>query len=355
NLIGKIMKSFFLTFSKTFGIMLALLVILAVFLLFSNLIGRYVDTAYNNLEFVEGDKNSNNLVILLDLEGPILSNSSQKISFFDSQIIFANDIEKIFFKLKEEINLKGIIISINSPGGTVSASNKFYESIIAFQETTKIPIYIHTDELLASGGVWAAVGAKKIYASYGALIGNIGVKGPSWFYYNEPISIKQNFLDKDVATKEGIEFYQTFAGRSKDIFNEFREPTQEEIDSIQNMLESIYEKFLIIVSKNRKIEKKYIRNDLGALIYDSDSAKKKGLIDEVYNFNKSKEKILSELNISNDYKMLSLKNNQNIISQNLPYLFSKYEDNYYKKLNLRICNMSKMQISLLSNYYSNNC
>ena len=77
--------------------------------------------------------------------------------------------------LIKEKNIKALLISLNSPGGTVSGSNRLYEVLIEFKKEFNIPIYIHVHELLASGAMWAALPADKIYASYGAIIGNIGI------------------------------------------------------------------------------------------------------------------------------------------------------------------------------------
>ena len=64
----------------------------------------------------------------------------------------------------EKILPKVIIFSINSPGGTVSASNNLYNIIKSFKKRNNVEIIFHTNELLASGGYWAATAAYKIYA-----------------------------------------------------------------------------------------------------------------------------------------------------------------------------------------------
>ena len=90
---------------------------------------------------------------------------------------FINDLEGI--KLEKP---KGIIISMDSPGGSVSATYNLYSAIEKFKKNNHIKVFLHTNELLASGGYWAALASDKIYASYGAMIGSIGVKGPDWIY-----------------------------------------------------------------------------------------------------------------------------------------------------------------------------
>ena len=174
-----------------------------------------------------------------------MNQSKQGITILNSQIIYASQIEKILNDVLNNEEIKAIIISMNSPGGSVSGSNRLYNAIKDFKKNNTIPIYIHTNELLASGAFWSSVAANKIYASYGSMIGSIGVKGPSWFVYNKPKSIRGGLLEPTIETEEGIEHYQPFAGKSKDVFNPFRKPTEEELFKIQNLL--IVLRFLVLL------------------------------------------------------------------------------------------------------------
>ena len=122
--------------------------------------------------------------------------------------------------LKKAFSLKKIshvAISINSPGGTVSASNELYNSFLTFKKKSNASIIFHTSEILASGGYWASLSGEKIYASYGSIIGSIGVKGPDWFYFNKPKLISSGLLGQTIEVENEIEVYSTNAGKSKAI------------------------------------------------------------------------------------------------------------------------------------------
>ena len=252
------MQSFWKSFAKTLGILSAFFVILTLLMIIPKISRNYVDLQQEKYEFIEGNKSSLNKIIILEINGIIASQSKLDVPLLNSKIIYANEVGKIFDDLSSDFNLKAVIISINSPGGSVSGSNRLYNIINDFKQNTKLPIIIHTNEILTSGAIWSVAAADKIYASYGAMIGSIGVKGPSWFVYNEPVSIEHSYFGSKVSTLKGIDYYQPYAGRSKDIFNPFRKPTLEEVTSIQEMLDSIYERFLNILSENRKIDKDYI-------------------------------------------------------------------------------------------------
>ena len=70
-------------------------------------------------------------------------------------------------------------------------------------------------EILASGGYWVATTADKIFASYGSIIGSIGVGGPSWYYYNTPLSVSSGIFGQSIETKKGIEVFNQNAGKVK--------------------------------------------------------------------------------------------------------------------------------------------
>ena len=116
----------------------------------------------------------------------------------------------------KELSPEVIILSINSPGGTVSASKNFYETIKNFKKKNNAEVVFYTNELLASGAYWAASSGDKIYANYGSIIGSIGVKGPDWFFYDQPKSISSGIFGNKIETKKPIKVFTNTAGKSKD-------------------------------------------------------------------------------------------------------------------------------------------
>ena len=345
------MKTLGISFFKTIGILLAILFFFLIISIGSSFLNNYINQDIEKYTFIEGNRDSLNKIAILNLNGLIL-NSSAKKTLLNSQIIYANEIEKILNNIEKQKDIKGIIISINSPGGSVSGSHKLYEVFLNFKKKNKVPIYIHTNELLASGALWSSVAATKIYASYGALIGSIGVKGPSWFVYKKPKSIKLDFFGPSISTDEGIDYYQPYAGKSKDIFNSFRNPTEEELLMIQEMLDSIYNKFLDIISKNRKIEKNYIKENLGAMIFDSKKAEHHNLIDGVININELKKIILKSLKIENDYQIIQIDNKFNIINEITNITYKRNNEN---QIDFEICNLYNQQFLLISKFNFNAC
>ena len=270
------MAIFFNFFLRALGIFFAII------LSFLIVIGVLAYTNYqgnNEFDLVRGDIQSDDTIFILEINGPIFQTESSINSLVGMNIISPNEVKETLDGIIK-LNPNILIVSINSPGGTVSASNELYNHFNNFKKKSKAKIYFHTSEMLTSGGYWSSLAGEKIYANYGAIIGSIGVKGPDWFFFNKPNLISSGILGQTIEVKEEIEVYSTIAGKSKDLFNSFRKPTKEELTHLKIMVEEINEDFIHLVSKNRKLEKEIIKNEIGGLIFNSTQAKDNFLIDK---------------------------------------------------------------------------
>ena len=306
---------FFGIFFRTLGFLSAVAVFL---LLLSIFIQNTSKIDGNDFVLSEGEDDSDNVIAVLNLSGIIMDYSN---NVFISDFYNYIDPEDVKIKLEnvKKFSPKILIVRINSPGGTVSATAELENLLNNFNKEKKIKIYFYTDEILTSGGYWFATSGKRIYAKYGSIIGSIGVSGPSWYYYDVPISISNGILGQGIETKNGIKIFNQSAGKSKDLYNPFREPEELEIKHLQNMLEEIYDDFVFKVSKSRKIEINNVRNEIGALIYSSNQAKINFLIDDILNYRDLIKLISKEEKFSN-YKIIENNNQKNI--------FTKYLSNF---------------------------
>ena len=332
--------AFFNIFLKTLGLLFGI----AVFFTILSLLFGLIPNEKNIFKFKEGNKNSDNIIAIIDINGPILNKTNNTLigSFF-------NTIDPIFIKehLKnlEEIEPKVLIFKINSPGGTVAATYKLEKLITKFKNRNEIEIYFYSDEMLASGGYWVATAGDKIFANYGSIIGSIGVSGPSWYFYDRPVSFSNKILGQNIETEGGIKIFNQNAGYSKDLYNPFRKPTIKEMDHLQGLIDDIYDDFLTKVSKSRKIERGTLKNDIGALIFSSNQAKEKFLIDDIIDFDLLIKKIIKEKKFK-DYKVINIKNNENIMSSYFINLFNFNNSYLCKKFNSAI-------VSVLPNFLGN--
>ena len=254
---------FFNVFFKTLGFLTALVIFILILNIIFFILPKNIEADF---KFTEGDRNSSNVIAKLNLSGPIIDNTNLLLEGNIYGVIDPIDVKKYInsiIKLKPKI----LIIKINSPGGTVSASAEIEKLILDFKKNSQIKVYFITNQILTSGAYWVATTGDKIFATYGSIIGSIGVSGPSWYYYNKPISISSGLFGNTINTENGIQVFNQNSGESKDLFNPFRKPTSKELNHLQKMIDEIYDDFLNTISKSRKIEKDNLKNKIGALIY----------------------------------------------------------------------------------------
>ena len=338
---------FFSVFFRTLGFLTALLI----FIIIINILFHFSNNMENK-QFVmtDGMPSSNNVIANINLNGPIFNNNNNVIG--NNLYDYINHAQvKSYLKELKELQVNALIININSPGGTVSATAELEQIINEFKKSTNTKVYFYTKEILASGGYWVATTADKIFASYGSIIGSIGVSGPSWFYYNTPTSLSSGIFSNTIETKKGIEVFNQNAGKGKDLFNPFRRPKSDEITHLQNIVDDVYYDFITKVSKSRKIEITNVKNNIGALIYSSNQAKNNFLIDDILNYETLIKLIIKE-NEFEDYKIYENKVSNSILSN----LFINYENQ--SKVNYiyeNICRSLETNISVVIPVYLKDC
>ncbi len=340
------MSIFLNVFIKSIAFFVSILTIVIVTSLLINLLGE----RNNEFNTISGDENSSNIIAIIELNGLIIETTTTLSNWTNQYIISPKKIRKKLEVVKK-ISPNTIIFSINSPGGTVSASKEIYDMINNYKENNRdTKIFIHTDELLASGGYWVASAGDGIYASYGAITGSIGVKGPDWFFYDKPTTLSTGIFGNKVETENGIKVFSSTAGKSKDIFNPFRKPTRNELEHLQSMVSEIYNDFIRIVSKERKIEVSTLKEDIGALIFNSTNAAQLHLIDDELNLRELINKIIKENNFT-DYKVIEMMNERDSLIKEILRSSSDIKEKYFnqKCLNLR------SSISSILSYEATGC
>lgn len=336
---------FFNVFFRTLGFLFGLLIFIFIINIF---VFYFDDNKKKQFYFVDGDENSENIIATINLNGPILNNYNNILgnNFFD---YIDPSIVKNYLNDLQKLNIKVLVIKINSPGGTVSATAELEDVLIKFKKETNSTIYFFTKEILASGGYWVATSADMIFASYGSIIGSIGVSGPSWFYYDNPISLSNGILGQSIETKNGIKVYNQNAGQSKDLFNPYRKPKNDEIKHLQKIVDDVYEDFATKVSKSRKLDISFVKNNIGALIYTSHQAKENYLIDNVSDYETLIEFIINE-NKFNDYKILESRIKSSLI-ENLLSTYFKRNINEYKQF----CKKLELSVNVVIPLFIKSC
>jgi protease-4 len=203
-----------------------------------------------------------NKVAVISLSGPIQSESSG--FFFGGSVITPESVRTELERAKNDVSVKAIVLQINSPGGSVAAS----QEIVNLLEQVKKPIVVSMSDMAASGGYYISAGADKIVALPGTLTGSIGV-----------ISEMPNL--KGLFDKLGIDMQVFKAGEHKDMYAGFRELTPEEKVIMQDMTDQLYAQFVQVVAKGRGISEDEVRKLATGQLYTGTQAKELGLVDEL--------------------------------------------------------------------------
>jgi protease-4 len=169
-------------------------------------------------------------------------------------------------ELRKETSVKGVLLQINSPGGTVGASKELYEAVMELREAK--PVVVSMLDVAASGGYYAASAATKIYANQGTLTGSIGV-------------ILNSLSFRELIGRVGIESRTFKTGEFKDILSPYRALTDPEKQILQDLLQSTYESFISDVAKGRNLDLGKVRKLADGRIYTGNQAKENGLVDAV--------------------------------------------------------------------------
>ncbi len=168
--------------------------------------------------------------------------------------------------------MKGLIVLVNSPGGTISGSDRIYKEILKFREEEKRPVIAFMQGVAASGGYYTSVACEKIIAEPTTITGSIGVI--SWWL------VVQELLED----KLGVLPVVVKSGQKKDWPSSFRTPTPEEIQYLRDkVITPALERFVDVVADGRKesLMMAEVRQLADGGIFGAEEAKKEKLIDEI--------------------------------------------------------------------------
>lgn len=164
--------------------------------------------------------------------------------------------------------VKGIILHVNTPGGSNLDSYGIYSAIKSFKERYKIPVYAFVDGMCASGGMYICSAADKIYASPISIVGSIGViLGPVLNFYG-------------LMEKWGIQSKVIAKGKNKAMLNPFTSWKPGEDDSLEVITDYLYQQFVdVVVSARPNLNRSKLVNEYGAQVYAAPKGEELGFID----------------------------------------------------------------------------
>lgn len=205
-------------------------------------------------------------ILLLEVSGMI--SSQEKEGFIPAPSMLAR-IKEQLTRAAQDDNIKAVVLRINTPGGTVTASDIIYHELKTFKTSRKIPIVASIMDLGTSGGYYIAAAADTVMAHPSSVTGSIGV-------------IMLTLNARGLLEKVGVEATAVTSGPRKDMGSPFRVMTTEERAIFQGLIDSFYQRFLTVVQEGRPhLQMEQIKKLADGRIYTGDQAKASGLVDEI--------------------------------------------------------------------------
>lgn len=169
----------------------------------------------------------------------------------------------------EDENTKGVILRINSPGGSPVQAAYINDEVLRLREEfPDIPLYAVIADIGASGGYYAATSADRIFASQSSLVGSIGV-------------LMNGFGFVDAMDKIGVERRLLTAGDQKGFLDPFSPSKPEEVAHVQSMLGEIHQQFIDAVRKGRGDRLSTDDTIFSGLVWTGERSVELGLVDEL--------------------------------------------------------------------------
>jgi protease-4 len=180
----------------------------------------------------------------------------------------AQNVNDALEKAFKDENSKGVILRINSPGGSPVQSDLINREIGRLKAKYKKPIYAVVEDMCASGGYFVAVAADKIFVNPSSVIGSIGV-------------LMDGFGFTGVMEKLGVERRLLTAGEAKGFLDPYSPQVGVQKEHAQKMLAEIHQQFITAVKNGRGNRLKPAEEIFSGLMWTGDRAIELGLVDEI--------------------------------------------------------------------------
>lgn len=273
----------------------------------------------NIISFTEYDKkeeikNSKNKIAIFYLNGEIYTDNSKNGDLTNS--ITPSGVQEKIDQIINNDEIKGVILRINSPGGSALASNIINSKIQNLK--LKKPVYVSIGDVAASGGYYIASAGDKIFADKESITGSIGV-----------VSLIPNFQKTLKKLDVNLETIQK--GEYADLYSLTQDFTEKNRQKIYDSSVRVYDEFVNVVAKGRGKTSEYINTIGQGKVWLGEEGKNIGLVDEIGGLEATIASFSKDLKLEN-YQIIEVSGKakiDKILKRNIPFL-----NLYYKAENL---------------------
>ncbi|MBD2122746.1 signal peptide peptidase SppA [Trichocoleus sp. FACHB-262] len=233
---------------------------------------------------VESDteKSSSNQVAVVYAEGDIVEGIGGPSS------VGGDRLARQLRELRLDDDVKAVVLRVNSPGGSVTASEVIQREVVLIKKVK--PIVVSMGDVAASGGYWISTYADRIFAEPNTITGSIGVFG-----------LLPNV--QKLANAQGITWDVVKTARFADSEGITRPRTPQELAVHQRVVDRIYDRFLTKVAESRKLPKQKVATLAQGRVWSGTSAKQLGLVDAIGGLNAAVEDAAKRAKLGDDWKL----------------------------------------------------
>ena len=204
----------------------------------------------------------NGKVAIVYAEGEIVDGTGN-----EPEYVWGQKLAKQLREIRQDDSVKALVLRVNSPGGSVTASEAILRELRLMQKEK--PVVVSMGTVAASGGYWISTAADRIFAEPTTITGSIGVFG---------LFLNVQGLAQD---KLGLSFDIVKTGKFADAFTVVRPKTEEELAFFQKSVDWVYEEFIGKVAVARKLDRAVVHEIAQGRVWSGSEALKLGLVDEM--------------------------------------------------------------------------
>lgn len=226
--------------------------------------------------------NKKNQIAVLYAEGEIVDGEGGPTQVGGDRI--AQEMRKI----REDDDVKAVVLRVNSPGGSVTASEVIGREVALTGK--KKPVIVSMGNLAASGGYWISMGSSKIFAEANTITGSIGVFG-------------MLFNAEKLAANNGLTWDVVKTARFADINTVSRPKNPQELANIQRIVDRIYDRFITKVADSRKLPKNKVQEIAQGRVWSGTAAKNLGLVDAIGGLEDAIREAAKQAKLGDDWQL----------------------------------------------------
>lgn len=205
-------------------------------------------------------------VLVIPVQGII--SDMPKRGFLRTDPSMVQEVVSQLKKAEQDEEIRAVLLTINSPGGTATATDLLYHEITTYKNRTGVKVVAAMMNVAASGGYYISLPADVIFAHPTTITGSVGV-----------VFIRPKLVG--LLDKIGVDVEVNTSGKNKDMGSPFRAATEEEERILQGLTDTLGEDFVRKVRKHRTMSAPAIDDMATARIYIAEDARKLGMVDKI--------------------------------------------------------------------------